>query len=131
MKTIHLNTRPIGTPQLSDFNLVNEELPKINENEMLLKANYISVDPYLRGRMMEGKSYIEPFELNKALSSGMIAEVVESKLEGFKNGDFVTGMLEWKEYQTHNGEELMKVDPSKAPLSTYLGLLGMTGLTAT
>jgi len=130
MKTIHLNTRPIGTPQLSDFNLVNEDLPQINENEMLLKATYISVDPYLRGRMMEGKSYIEPFELNKALSSGMIAEVVESNLDGFKKGDFVTGMLEWKEYQTHNGEELMKVDPSKAPLSTYLGLLGMTGLTA-
>jgi NADPH-dependent curcumin reductase CurA len=130
MKTIHLNTRPIGTPQLSDFNLVNEELPQINENEMLLKATYISVDPYLRGRMMEGKSYIEPFKLNKALSSGMIAEVVESNLDGFKKGDFVTGMLEWKEYQSHNGEELMKVDPSKASLSTYLGLLGMTGLTA-
>ena len=130
MKTIHLNTRPIGTPQLSDFNLVNEDLPQINENEMLLKATYISVDPYLRGRMMEGKSYIEPFELNKALSSGMITEVMESNLDGFKKGDFVTGMLEWKEYQTHNGEELMKVDPNKAPLSTYLGLLGMTGLTA-
>ncbi len=130
MKTIHLNTRPVGTPQLSDFKLISEDSPQINENEMLLKATYISVDPYLRGRMMEGKSYIEPFELNKALSSGMIAEVMESKLEGFTKGDFVTGMLEWKEYQVHNGDELMKVDPAKAPLSTYLGLLGMTGLTA-
>jgi len=130
MKTIHLNTRPIGTPQLSDFNLVNEDKPEVKDNELLLKTSYISVDPYLRGRMMEGKSYIEPFELNKALSSGMIAEVMESNLDGFKKGDFVTGMLDWKEYQTHNGEELMKVDPSKAPLSTYLGILGMTGLTA-
>ena len=130
MKTIHLNTRPIGTPQLSDFNLVNEDMPQVGDNEMLLKTAYISVDPYLRGRMMDAKSYIEPFELNKALSSGMIAEVVESKLEGFTKGDFVTGMLDWKEYQTHNGEELMKVDPAKASLSTYLGILGMTGMTA-
>ncbi|WP_154200359.1 NADP-dependent oxidoreductase [Ancylomarina sp. 16SWW S1-10-2] len=130
MKTIHLNTRPIGTPQLSDFNLVNEDMPQVGDNEMLLKTTYISVDPYLRGRMMEGKSYIAPFELNKALSSGMISEVVESNLDGFKKGDFVSGMLEWKEYQTHNGEGLMKVDPAQASLSTYLGILGMTGLTA-
>ena len=130
MKTIHLNTRPIGTPQLTDFNLVNEDLPQINENEILLKATYISVDPYLRGRMMDAKSYIEPFELNKALSSGMVAEVVESNIKSFTKGDFVSGMLEWKEYQTHNGEGLMKLDPNKASLSTYLGILGMTGLTA-
>ena len=130
MKTIHLNTRPIGTPQLSDFNLVNEDMPQVGDNEVLLKTAYISVDPYLRGRMMDAKSYVQPFELNKALSSGMIAEIVESNLDGFKKGEFVSGMLDWKEYQTHNGEGLMKVDPAKAPLSTYLGILGMTGLTA-
>lgn len=130
MKTIQLNNRPVGVPQLSDFKLVKEEQPKIADGEMLLKASYLSVDPYLRGRMMEGKSYIAPFELNKAMSSGMIAEVVESKLDGFSKGDFVSGMLEWKEYQLSKGEELMKVDGNRAPLSSYLGILGMTGLTA-
>ncbi|MCZ4694994.1 NADP-dependent oxidoreductase [Ancylomarina euxinus] len=130
MKTIQLNKRPVGTPQLSDFKLVNEEQPQIAVGEVLLKAAYLSVDPYLRGRMSEGKSYIEPFELNQAMSSGMVAEVVGSKHEGFSKGEFVTGMLEWKEYQNHNGEDLMKLDPNMAPLSAYLGVLGMTGLTA-
>lgn len=130
MRTIQLSSRPVGLPKISDFKFVTEELPKIKEGEMLLKAVYLSVDPYLRGRMMEGKSYVEPFELNKVLSSGMIAEVIESKLEGFSKGDFVSGMLEWKEYQVVKGEGLLKVDGSKAPLSAYLGVLGMTGLTA-
>lgn len=130
MKTIQLNRRPVGVPKLSDFKLVNEEQAKIADGEMLLKASYLSVDPYLRGRMMEGESYIEAFELNKVLSSGMIAEVVESKLKGFSKGDFVSGMLEWKEYQVSKGHELLKVDGSRAPLSSYLGILGMTGLTA-
>ncbi|MGZ2368164.1 NADP-dependent oxidoreductase [Ancylomarina sp. YFZ004] len=130
MKTIQLNKRPVGTPQLSDFKLVTEEQPQTNEGEVLLKAAYLSVDPYLRGRMSEGKSYIEPFELNQAMSSGMVAEVVESELEGFSKGEFVTGMLEWKEYQAHNGKDLMKLDPNMGPLSAYLGVLGMTGLTA-
>ncbi|PKQ61693.1 NADP-dependent oxidoreductase [Labilibaculum filiforme] len=130
MKTIQLNSRPVGIPKLSDFKFVSEEQEKIADGEMLLKASYISVDPYLRGRMMEGKSYIEPFELNKAISSGMIAEVMESKLNGFSKGDFVSGMLAWKEVQVSNGEGLLKVDAQKAALSSYLGVLGMTGLTA-
>ncbi|MGQ1911491.1 NADP-dependent oxidoreductase [Marinifilum sp. RC60d5] len=130
MKIIQLNSRPVGVPQLSDFKMINEDRPKLADGEILLKASYISVDPYMRGRMMDAKSYIEPFELNKALVSGIIAEVVESKLEGFSKGDFVSGMLEWKEYQSSKGEGLFKVDSKGAPLSSYLGVLGMTGLTA-
>lgn len=130
MKTIQLNSRPVGVPKLSDFKFVTEEQVQIADGEILLKATHISVDPYLRGRMMEGKSYIEPFGLNKAISSGMIAEVVESKLAGFSKGDFVSGMLEWKEVQVSKGEGLLKVDAKKSPLSSYLGVLGMTGLTA-
>ncbi|MFA9370103.1 MAG: NADP-dependent oxidoreductase [Labilibaculum antarcticum] len=130
MQTIQLNSRPVGVPKLSDFKFVTEQQVQITDGEMLLKATHISVDPYLRGRMMEGKSYIEPFELNKAISSGMIAEVIESKLTGFSKGDFVSGMMEWKEIQVSKGEGLAKVDANKAPLSSYLGVLGMTGLTA-
>ncbi len=130
MKAIQLNSRPVGVPKLSDFKLVTEQHLPISDGEILLKTTHISVDPYLRGRMTEAKSYIEPFELNKVISSAMIAEVIESKLAGFTKGDFVTGMMEWKEIQVSKGEGLLKVDATKAPLSSYLGVLGMTGLTA-
>jgi NADPH-dependent curcumin reductase CurA len=80
--------------------------------------------------MSDAESYVEPFKLNKSISSGCIAEVIESKNESFKKGDFVSGSLEWKEYQVSNGNDLSKIDASAAPLSAYLGILGMTGLTA-
>ncbi|MDP2455163.1 MULTISPECIES: NADP-dependent oxidoreductase [Kaistella] len=129
-KTIILNSRPVGKPQLSDFKFVEEEMPALKEGEILLKTKFVSVDPYLRGRMSDAKSYVPPFELQKAMSSGVVAEVLESQNEKFKKGDFVSGMLNWKEFQTSTGENLLKIDDKIAPLSNYLGVLGMTGLTA-
>ncbi|MCZ2084673.1 MAG: NADP-dependent oxidoreductase [Flavobacteriales bacterium] len=129
-KTIILNSRPVGKPQLSDFKFVEEEMPALKEGEILLKTKFVSVDPYLRGRMSDAKSYVPPFELQKAMSSGVVAEVLESQNEKFKKGDFVSGMLNWKEFQTSTGENLLKIDDQIAPLSNYLGVLGMTGLTA-
>jgi len=129
-KTILLEKRPIGKPQLSDFKFVSNEVEEITDGEILLKTTYVSVDPYLRGRMNDAKSYVPPFELNKPITSGIVAEVIDSKNAAFKKGDFVVGMLAWKEIQKSNGEGLLKVDASKAPLSAYLGVLGMTGLTA-
>ena len=129
-KTILLEKRPFGKPQLSDFKFVSSEEETITSGEMLLKTTYVSVDPYLRGRMNDVKSYIPPFELHKPISSGIVAEVIDSKNPAFKKGDFVTGLLEWKEFQKSNGEGLIKADASKAPLSAYLGVLGLTGLTA-
>lgn len=129
-KTITLNSRPIGKPQLSDFKFVEEEMPVIKEGEILLKTKFVSVDPYLRGRMSDAKSYVPPFELQKVMSSGIVAEVVESKNEKYKAGESVTGALDWKEFQTSTGNNVLKVDAQKAPLSNYLGVLGMTGLTA-
>jgi len=129
-KSIILNKRPVGKPTASDFKFVSEEMPRIIDGEVFLKTTYVSVDPYLRGRMNDAKSYIAPFQLDKPISSGIIAEVVESKHAGFTKGDFVSGLLEWKEFQKSKGEGLMKVDRSKAPLSAYMGILGMTGLTA-
>ena len=129
-KAILLEKRPVGLPRLSDFKFVSNEIETISEGELLLKTTYVSVDPYLRGRMNDVKSYIPPFELHKPISSGIIAEVIDSKNTAFKKGDFVSGMLEWKEFQISNGEGLIKADASKAPLSTYLGVLGLTGLTA-
>lgn len=129
-KVILLNARPVGKPVSSDFKFIEEAMPVANEGQVLLKTKYVSVDPYLRGRMNDSESYIPPFELNKPMASGVVAEVVESKLSGFEKGDFVTGVLDWKEYQAHSGQGLMKVDPKAADLSAYLGILGMTGLTA-
>ncbi|QNK64985.1 NADP-dependent oxidoreductase [Pedobacter sp. PAMC26386] len=127
---ITLANRPFGKPQLSNFKFITEPMPQAGKNEVLLQTLYVSVDPYLRGRMNDAKSYIPPFQLHQPIQSGIIAEVIESNHPGFTKGDFVSGGLEWKEYQTSNGTSLSKVDSKAAPLSAYLGALGMTGLTA-
>jgi len=129
-KVILLNKRPHGKPTINDFKIINVEDPAAKAGEMLLKTAYVSVDPYLRGRMNDAKSYFPPFELNKPIQSGVIAEVIDSKHADFKKGDFVSGNLDWSEYQTSNGKGLHKVNSSEATLSSYLGILGMTGLTA-
>lgn len=131
IKTIILKNRPEGKPSMSDFEFVTDNTDlTIKEGEVLLETTYVSVDPYLRGRMSDAKSYVPPFQLNKPIQSGVIAKVLESKNDKFKKGDFVSGMLDWKTKQISTGEGLLKVDGSKAPLSAYLGILGMTGLTA-
>lgn len=130
-KTIVLKNRPKGKPSISDFEFLTDDLDlNIKEGELLLETTYVSVDPYLRGRMSDEKSYVPPFELNKPIQSGVIAKVLESKNDKFVKGDYVSGMLDWKTKQVSTGEGLLKVDGSKAPLSAYLGVLGMTGLTA-
>lgn len=129
-KTIILEKKPVGKPQLSDFKFTDTELPQIGANEVLLKTSLVSVDPYLRGRMSDAKSYSAPFQLQQPISSGIVAEVLESNNVAYTKGDYVSGLLEWKEFQKSEGKGLLKVDPAKAPLSAYLGVLGMTGLTA-
>lgn len=131
MKTILLKNRPKGKPSVSDFEFVENNTPlDIKDGELLLETTYVSVDPYLRGRMSDAKSYVPPFELNKPVHSGIVAKVIASKHKEFNNGDYLAGMLNWSTQQVSNGEGLTKVDGKKAPLSTYLGILGMTGLTA-
>lgn len=127
---ILLNKRPVGKPTMDDFKFVAEKIPAINEGEFLLKTLYVSVDPYLRGRMMDAKSYVPPFQLHEPMSSGVVAEVMESKNPNFKTGTFVSGYLDWKEYNVSLGKGLTQVDPEAASITTYLGILGMTGLTA-
>jgi NADPH-dependent curcumin reductase CurA len=129
-KAILLNKRPVGRPTMDDFKFVAIEIPAIKDGEFLLKTLYVSVDPYLRGRMMDAKSYVPPFQLNEPMSSGVIAEVVESKNPDFKTGTFVTGYLDWKEYNVSTGAGLTPIDTAAASITAYLGILGMTGLTA-
>lgn len=115
-------------PKSSDFKFVKEPMPQHGIGEILLKTVYVSVDPYLRGKMSGTKTPY--FELNEPISSKIIAEVIKSNNENFSKGDFVSGYLNWKEYQISNGTGIQKVNAETAPLSTYLGVLGVTGLSA-
>ena len=127
-KQIILKSRPEGKPSLKDFE--TQEINAPQKEGILLETKYISVDPYLRGRMRDEKSYIPPFEVGKPLESMIVSEVIDSDNENFKKGDHVVGMLDWKKQQSHTGEDLRKIDNNLAPLSAYLGVLGLTGLTA-
>lgn len=127
---IVLHRRPVGLPQLSDFQFQDIDQPEVESGKILLKACYVSVDPYLRGRMSDAKSYLPPFELDQPLESGMIAEVIESNHSDFKKGEYVFSLLPWQKYQCSDGQGLRKVDPQLAPLPAYLSVLGLTGLTA-
>jgi NADPH-dependent curcumin reductase CurA len=126
--TIILKKRPVGMPNSSDFKLVKKPMPQHGIGEILLKTVYVSVDPYLRGKMSGTKT--PHFELNEPISSKIIAEVIKSNHENFRKGDFVSGYLDWKEYQISNGTGIQKVNAKAAPLSAYLGVLGITGLSA-
>ncbi|CDQ18658.1 hypothetical protein SAMN05192559_101727 [Halobacillus karajensis] len=129
-KEIHLVKRPEANPTQEHIKLVEGERPSPSQEEVLVKLLYVSVDPYMRGRMSDAKSYIEPFQLNKPMEGGVVGEVVDSKSDALKQGDLVTGMLPWKEYTTAKAESLRKIDPSLGPVTTSLGILGMPGLTA-
>jgi len=129
-KAILLHSRPIGKPVLSDFKFIKEAIPAPQTGDILLKTLYVSVDPYLRGRMNDSKSYVPSFALNEPIQSGIISEVIDSNHSEFKKGDFVMGNLEWKEFQISDGKGLQKVNADFMELTPYLGILGMTGITA-
>ena len=116
-------------PSASNFDLAETAAPSPKEGELLLKALYISVDPYMRSRMSDAKSYVPPFEVGKPMDGGVVAEVIESRHPDFISGDAVLGHLQWQEIQTVNAQQVTKLDKA-APLSYYLGILGMPGLTA-
>jgi NADPH:quinone reductase len=126
---IRLGSRPSGMPTLENFRIEAAEVPQPNEGEVLVRTLYISVDPYLRGRMREGRSYIPPFEVGQVIESGAVAKVTESRSAKFQPGDVVTGMFGWRLYNVAKADALMKV-PRGVPVTTALGVLGMPGLTA-
>jgi NADPH-dependent curcumin reductase CurA len=126
----HLVARPHGWPTPEDFALVETEVGEPGPGEIQVRNLYVSVDPYMRGRMNDAKSYAAPYELGKPMQGGAVGEVVASGTEGFAPGDHVLHFEGWREYAVVNAKAAVKVDGSLAPLSTYLGVLGMTGLTA-
>lgn len=128
-KEIIFASRPTGVPSSSNFKTEESSVAQPNDGEVLIRTQYISVDPYLRGRMREGRSYISPFEVGQVIESGGIGEVVESRSPRFVKGDLVTGMFGWRLYNLTQDDTVMKV-PAGAPVTTALGVLGMPGLTA-
>ncbi len=129
-KQIVLAARPTGTPTVANFRIQTIAIPGIEKGEVLLKPNYFSVDPYMRGRMNDAKSYAEPFQIDKPINGGATATIVESKSPNFKAGDSVVGMLPWQEQCVVSEKNLQNIDIKIAPESYYLSVLGMTGLTA-
>ncbi|MFE6283719.1 NADP-dependent oxidoreductase [Streptomyces sp. NPDC057877] len=125
-----LLSRPVGWPKPEDFELAEAEIRQPGPGEVLVRNAYLSVDPYMRGRMSAAKSYVAPYELGKAMQGGAVGEVVASGAEGVAPGDHVLHFGGWREYATVEAKHAVKVDPGTAPLSAYLGVLGMTGLTA-
>ncbi|MFD1334602.1 NADP-dependent oxidoreductase [Oceanobacillus iheyensis] len=127
---IKLTKRPEGTPTNEHFEIVDIPINSPNDGEVLIKTIYLSVDPYMRGRMSAGKSYVKPFEVDKPMNGTIVGEVVTSESESFSKGDLVRGMLPWQRYNVVSASYVEKIDPSVAPLTAYLSVLGLTGLTA-
>ncbi|MDO3704675.1 NADP-dependent oxidoreductase [Micromonospora sp. C28SCA-DRY-2] len=129
-REIHLASRPQGWPTAENFRLVETEVPKPGPGQLLVRNRYMSVDPYMRGRMDDVKSYVPPFRLDAPLDGGAVGEVVAGEVDGFAPGDWVLHGLGWREYALVDAASARAVDPDLAPVTSYLHVLGMTGLTA-
>ncbi len=129
-RQILLVKRPIAMPDESCFKVITSIVPKPAEGQMLVRTRFLSVDPYMRGRMNDQKSYVLPFPLNEVIHGAVVGEIVESKCSKFQKGNLVVGNLGWQDYSIADADELRKLDSSIDPVSSALGVLGMPGLTA-
>src|SRR5215212_6399642 len=129
-REIRLAARPVGEPEPSDFELAETEVADPADGELVVRNTFMSVDPYMRGRMSDAKSYAAPFEVGAVMYGGAVGEVVASHADGFEPGDVVLHQLGWREYATVPAQQAQKVDATRVPASAYLGVLGMPGLTA-
>lgn len=130
---IHLASRPVDAALASNFTLVVAQTPSLQDGEVLVRHHFLSLDPYMRGRMNDVKSYAQPQALGQTMGGGTAGEVVESRNAGFAPGDRVVGMGGWQEYSVVDARQpgsLRKVDTTQVPLSAYLGAVGMPGVTA-
>ncbi len=127
---IRLASRPSGWVTTDNFSVTEEPVARPGDGEVLVRNIFMSVDPYMRGRMNDVKSYIPPFEVGGVLQAGVVGRVVESRFDGIEEGDHVMGMLGWENYSVSDGRLLRKIPAGPAPLSYHLGILGMPGMTA-
>ena len=129
-REIRLAARPKGIPSAANFTLAQTELAPLPDQQVLVRNRFMSVDPYMRGRMNDRKSYVPPFEVGQPLEGGAVGEVIASRAGEFKPGDIVTSNFGWREYFVASPKHLHPVNREVEPLSVYLGALGMTGMTA-
>jgi len=129
-REIRLASRPTGVPTASNFTLAETTLEPLQDQQVLVRNLFMSVDPYMRGRMNDKKSYVPPFEIGKVLEGGAVGEVIESRSSEFEVGDVVTSRYGWREAFIAAPKDLHGVNKAVQPLSVYLGTLGMTGMTA-
>jgi NADPH-dependent curcumin reductase len=129
-RQILLKSRPQGAPSLDNFELTETPIPEPGEGELLMRTRYLSLDPYMRGRMSAAKSYAKPAAVGAPMVGGTVGEVVKSRHPGYAAGDIVLGYGGWQDYALSSGTGLRKLDPAAAPVSTALGVLGMPGMTA-
>lgn len=125
-----LAKRPVGLPTEDVFRLEETPVPEPEDGEIVAKTLYLSLDPYMRGRMNDAPSYVPPLQIGEVITGGTVGEVVASKADGFGDGDIVVGYGGWQEFFRLGAKEVRKVDPTIAPVSTALGVLGMPGHTA-
>jgi hypothetical protein len=129
-RQITLAARPTGLPKESDFRLVDSPIPAPQTGQFLVRSIYLSLDPYMRGRMNDRPSYAPPVKLGEVMVGGVVGKVIQSKHASFPEGAIVEGRFGWQEYAVSDGKDVRAIDPAIAPISTALGILGMPGFTA-
>ena len=129
-RKVVLKSYPKGAPGADNFEIIVEAIPTPGPGEALVRAIYLTVDPYMRGRLRPGPSYAEPQKIGEVMIGEIAGQIVESNAEGFAKGDYVTAHTGWQTHGIADGRDLRKLDPTDAPISTSLGVLGMPGLTA-
>ncbi|MGO3875558.1 NADP-dependent oxidoreductase [Psychrobacter celer] len=128
-RQIKLASRPTGEPKPENFDMATSDIPAPKDDEMLLRTVYLSLDPYMRGRMSDAKSYADPLEVGDVMMGATVAQVVESNIDNFAAGDLVVSNSGWQDYSISNGEGVVKLDKDMANPSYGLGVLGMPGFT--
>jgi NADPH-dependent curcumin reductase len=129
-RQVLLKRRPSGAPTAGDFEIADAPLPDPAEGEVLVRGIYLSLDPYIRGRISGARSYAKGVDIGAVIEGRVVGDVVRSRDPTFRDGDYVVGGYGWQLYSAVQGQSLVKLDPAEAPLSTALGVLGMPGLTA-
>src|SRR5437868_14349248 len=125
---IRLKSRPVGEPTTANFEMAEAPVPEAGSGDVLRRTIYLSLDPYMRGRMSDAPSYAAPVSIGGVMGGHTVSQVVDSRSPDFAKGDFVTGYDGWQAYGVSNGKDLRKLDPKLVPISTAIGVLGMPGM---
>ena len=129
-RQILLKSRPEGAPGLDNFEMVETPVPEPGDGEVVMRTRWLSLDPYMRGRMSAARSYARPAEVGQPMVGGTVSEIAASRHPAFGVGDVVLGYAGWQDYARSDGQDLRRLDPAAAPVTTALGVLGMPGMTA-